>query len=110
MRSMRAQRASAGRRRSRGIERSAPLNAASRGRQVFEANCAACHGDRGEGKTDIGAPRLSDPIWLNGGDMASVVASIVAPRNGVMPAWTGRLDAETIKMLAVYVHALGGGK
>lgn len=89
-----------------------PANAAgiARGRQVFDANCAACHGDRGEGKTDIGAPRLSDPIWLNGGDKASVAASIAAPRNGVMPAWAGRLDRETIKMLAIYVHALGGGK
>jgi cytochrome c oxidase cbb3-type subunit 3 len=84
--------------------------AAARGQQVYAENCATCHGEKGEGNVELGAPRLSDQIWLYGGDKASVVASITAARAGVMPNWVGRLDPETIKMLTVYVHSLGGGK
>ncbi|MBM3598690.1 MAG: cytochrome-c oxidase, cbb3-type subunit III [Alphaproteobacteria bacterium] len=83
---------------------------AERGRPLYAENCAACHGDSGEGKPDVGAPRLNDQIWLYGGDKQSIVASINAARAGVMPAWAGRLDVETIKMLTVYVHSLGGGR
>ncbi|MCC7425663.1 MAG: cytochrome-c oxidase, cbb3-type subunit III [Alphaproteobacteria bacterium] len=84
--------------------------AAQRGQTVYADNCVSCHGERGEGNREFGGPRLSDNIWLWGGDKASVVASIANARAGVMPAWTGRLDEATIKMLAVFVHALGGGE
>jgi len=59
---------------------------------------------------EVGAPNLTDKIWLYGGDKAAVVQSIAYSRAGVMPAWAGRLDDATIKMLALYVHALGGGE
>ena len=85
-----------------------PINAA--GAALFADNCAACHGERGEGNRQVGAPRLNDRIWLYGGDKASVMRSIAYSRAGVMPAWEGRLDAATINMLTVYVHALGGGE
>ncbi|MBL8675393.1 MAG: cytochrome C oxidase Cbb3, partial [Rhodospirillales bacterium] len=49
-------------------------------------------------------------IWLYGGDRASIRASVHASRAGAMPAWEGRLDEATIKMLSLYVHGLGGGK
>ena len=62
------------------------------------------------GKQAVGAPNLTDAIWLYGSDIASVVATISNPRNGVMPAWADRLDKVTIKALALYVHSLGGGK
>ncbi|MBU8545323.1 MULTISPECIES: cytochrome-c oxidase, cbb3-type subunit III [Roseomonadaceae] len=84
--------------------------AAERGATLFTENCAACHGEAGEGNRDVGAPRLSDRIWLYGGDKPSIVRSIAYSRSGVMPAWGPRLDAAVINMLAVYVHALGGGE
>jgi cytochrome c oxidase cbb3-type subunit 3 len=83
---------------------------AATGKQIFADNCAACHGETGEGIRDMGGPRLSDAIWLYGKDKKSIVAQITRPRHGVMPAWAGRLDATTIKELALYVHALGGGE
>ena len=84
--------------------------AAARGQQVFLDNCASCHGEQGEGVADMGAPRLNDAIWLYGGAKEQVVAQIRQPKHGVMPAWIDRLDPTTIKMLAVYVHSLGGGQ
>jgi len=84
--------------------------AAERGQQVFADNCASCHGESGEGMHELGAPRLNDTIWLYGGDKATVVESITYARFGNMPAWSERLDAATVKVLAAYVHALGGGQ
>ena len=80
------------------------------GADVYAENCAACHGEAGEGGRDFGAPRLSNQIWLYGGEKEDLVKQISQPRLGVMPAWTDRLDETTIKMLTVYVHALGGGE
>lgn len=84
--------------------------AAEKGKAVFADNCAQCHGDAGKGNQELGAPNLTDAIWLYGGSKAAVVTSIRTGRGGVMPAWDGRLDPVTIKSLAVYVHSLGGGK
>ncbi|HSF12396.1 MAG TPA: cytochrome-c oxidase, cbb3-type subunit III [Erythrobacter sp.] len=80
------------------------------GAQTFADNCAACHGTMGEGMAALGAPALNDAIWLYGGSEAAVTKQILAPRHGVMPAWQGRLDPVTIKMLAAYVHSRGGGQ
>jgi cytochrome c oxidase cbb3-type subunit 3 len=82
----------------------------AKGKEIYAANCAACHGDAGKGNQEMGAPNLTDAISLFGMDMASLTETIANSRNGVMPAWKGRLDATTIKALTVYVHALGGGK
>lgn len=84
--------------------------AAGRGAAVFAENCAVCHGDKGQGNQEVGAPSLRDGIWQYGGDKASIVHTITFARNGSMPAWSERLDPATVKMLALYVHALGGGK
>ncbi len=84
--------------------------AAARGETVFADNCVACHQERGVGDQELGAPNLTDAIWLYGGDHASVRQSIYGGRHGVMPAWVDRLDPVTIKQLAVYVHSLGGGQ
>ena len=81
-----------------------------RGATIFAEQCATCHGEAGEGLAELGGPRLNGPIWLYGGDQADIVAQITRPRHGVMPAWGGRLDPETLKILAVYVHSLGGGQ
>ena len=85
-----------------------PANAA--GAALFAANCVACHGADGKGLRQFGAPNLTDQVWLYGGEKAQVVASIHKARAGVMPGWSGKLDTATIKMLAVYVHSLGGGE
>ena len=80
------------------------------GRKLFADNCASCHGEAGKGNVEMGAPNLVDAISLYGMDMASLTETISNSRNGVMPAWGGRLDATTIKALTVYVHSLGGGQ
>jgi cytochrome c oxidase cbb3-type subunit 3 len=80
------------------------------GARLFADNCAVCHGAAGTGNRELGAPNLADAIWLYGGTREAVAQQIAAPRHGVMPAWGGRLDPVTIKMMAAYVHSLGGGE
>ena len=80
------------------------------GAQVYANNCAVCHGPTGAGLRQFGAPSLNDAVWLYGGTKANVLAQISAPRHGVMPSWEERLDPATIRMLAAYVHSLGGGE
>jgi cytochrome c oxidase cbb3-type subunit 3 len=84
--------------------------AARRGAPLFAQNCASCHGPAGQGNRQMGAPNLADPIWLYGGDADTIRTTIANARAGVMPAWGGRLDPVTIRMLAAYVHSLGGGE
>ena len=86
----------------------APANAA--GQAIFAANCVVCHGPEGKGNRQVGAPNLSDAIWLYGGSKADVIASVTNAHAGQMPAWGARLDPVTIRMLAAYVHSLGGGE
>ncbi len=80
------------------------------GAKIFADQCASCHGPDGKGLTEQGSPNLTDAIWLYGGTKTAVMESIRTGRGGAMPWWTGRLDAVTLKALAVYVHSLGGGK
>ena len=80
------------------------------GKKVYADNCVLCHGEAGKGNRELGAPNLTDPIWLYGSDTASIVTAVWNGRGAVMPAWAGRLDDVTIKALAVYVHSLGGGE
>jgi len=84
--------------------------AAQRGAALFATNCASCHGPDGKGMRQFGAPNLADAIWLYGGSRADITNTITNARYGVMPAWGGRLDPVTIRMLAAYVHSLGGGE
>ena len=84
--------------------------ASERGSKVFAATCVACHGQDGKGNPEMGAPNLADELWLYSGDKATIVESLRNGRGGVMPAWSSRLDPETVKELAVYVHSLGGGR
>jgi cytochrome c oxidase cbb3-type subunit 3 len=83
---------------------------ATAGKKIFAENCVSCHGDAGKGNPEVGAPNLTDKIWLYGSDEATIIETITNGRSGVMPAWVGRLDPSTIKALAVYVHSLGGGQ
>lgn len=81
------------------------------GAKVFSENCVACHGEGGVGGREFGAPRLNDAVWLYGSGKERIVAQITHPKMGVMPAFGPRLADDTVvKMLAVYVHGLGGGE
>ena len=83
---------------------------AKAGAKIFADNCVTCHGEQGKGNQELGAPNLTDKIWLYGSDEATIIETVTNGRAGVMPAWVGRLDPSTIKAMAVYVHSLGGGK
>lgn len=84
--------------------------AAERGGEIYAQQCAFCHGENGKGMQDLGAPNLTDAIWLYGSSKDAIVTSIRTGRGGMMPNFVGRLDDVTIKQLAVYVHTLGGGQ
>jgi cytochrome c oxidase cbb3-type subunit 3 len=84
--------------------------AAARGQELYATNCAACHGPDGAGNQALGAPNLTDELWLYGGDKDTLVETITYSRAGMMPAFSERLDPATIKKLAIYVHSLGGGQ
>lgn len=77
------------------------------GREVFAANCVACHGDAGKGNREVGAPDLTDANWLYGSDVQSVFNTVHGGRQGHMPHWQNRLSPVDVKILALYVQSLG---
>jgi len=80
------------------------------GKKVFADNCALCHGPEGKGNRELGAPNLTDKIWLYSPAKETIMEGIRNGRGGVMPAWEGRLSDPTIKALTVYVYSFGGGE
>ncbi len=70
------------------------------------AVCAACHGPEGKGNQVIGAPNLTDKIWLHGFGEAAIVQTITNGRNNMMPAQASRLTPEQIHVLGAYVWNL----
>jgi cytochrome c oxidase cbb3-type subunit 3 len=72
------------------------------GKAKFTA-CAACHGIGGTGNQAVGAPSLSDKVWLHGYGEAAIVQLINAGKHSTMPAQEGRLTEAQIKLLAAYV-------
>ena len=90
-----------------GIE--TPADWVAKGKARFDALCVACHGADGRGNPALGAPNLTDSIWLYGGDFAHVAESIRDGRNGVMPSWRSRLSEDQLRMVAAWVLAKGGG-
>ncbi|WP_193175290.1 cytochrome-c oxidase, cbb3-type subunit III [Oricola nitratireducens] len=81
----------------------------SHGAAIFAENCSACHGDAGSGGLGIGAPVLADDHWIYGGTRDDILATLGGGRQGVMPAWEGRLSPAEINMLAIYVSRLNDG-
>ena len=79
---------------------------AAQGQALYAANCAACHGADGKGNQALGAPNLTDDIWLYGGGETSIVETISKGRNGQMPAWGEFLGANKTHLLAAYVYGL----
>jgi cytochrome c oxidase cbb3-type subunit 3 len=92
-----------------GMEPAAGVDLAA-GATVYADNCAACHGDDLKGNQDLGAPNLVSNNYLYERSIDGIAAQVTNPRNGVMPAWSPRLEPATVKSLAVYVHSLGGGE
>jgi len=84
--------------------------AVAAGTAVYADNCAACHGDKGEGNQDLGAPQLNDAIWFYGNSEQQIAAQVRQPKHGMMPAWQARLGESKVKQLAAYVLSLGGGQ
>jgi cytochrome c oxidase cbb3-type subunit III len=76
------------------------------GRKIFGDACAACHGADGKGSQAIGAPNLSDRIWLHGGTEKSIVETIKNGRQGHMPSHKQLLTADQIRVVSSYVWQL----
>jgi len=81
---------------------------AAAGRPKF-AVCAACHGADGKGNTALGAPNLTDKVWLHGWGEDAIAAMVTHGKTNVMPAQAGRLTPEQIHVLASYVWSLSQG-
>ncbi|WP_189415515.1 cytochrome-c oxidase, cbb3-type subunit III [Cellvibrio zantedeschiae] len=84
---------------------------AALGETVFSTNCAACHGADGKGNQQVGAPNLTDDVWLYGAatpeELPAVLRQTVRNgRGGVMPTHAQTLKAERIHLLAAYVYSL----
>lgn len=83
---------------------------ADAGAEVYEWNCASCHGDDGGGDYFLGAPALNNAIWLYGGSIETLYETVYHSRFGVMPGFENRLREAEIRAVAAYVHQLGGGQ
>jgi cytochrome c oxidase cbb3-type subunit 3 len=84
--------------------------AADRGKEKYQALCVACHGAEGTGNPALGAPNLTDNIWLYGGSRKRVMESIAAGRNGIMPPHREFLGTDKVHLLAAYVYSLSTGQ
>jgi len=73
------------------------------GKREYMNYCVACHGVDGKGNQALGAPNLTDGVWLYGSSEATIVNGILNGRNNRMPAQAGVLTPEQIKMLAAWV-------
>jgi len=83
---------------------------AAAGRDKFATYCAACHQADGKGTQAMGAPNLTDKVWLYGGSEATIIETITKGRNGHMPAQLDKLGPAKVHLLAAYVYGLSQGK
>ncbi|MCR9104004.1 MAG: cytochrome-c oxidase, cbb3-type subunit III [Gammaproteobacteria bacterium] len=79
---------------------------AGEGKQSFTTYCAACHGADGKGNQALGAPNLTNGIWLYGGTREQIAHTLRAGRNGQMPAFSETLSEDKIHILSAYVYGL----
>jgi len=93
--------------------RSVSPELADAGKAKF-AMCAGCHGPDGQGSlamgTPMGAPNLSDHVWLYGGSQKAIEESIRNGRAGVMPPWKDILGEEKVHVISAYVYSLSQDK
>jgi cytochrome c oxidase cbb3-type subunit 3 len=81
--------------------------AAARAAPQFGTFCFACHGADGKGNPLLGAPDLTDDVWLYGGDADAIAFTIRNGRNGVMPAFINVLGPDKVHILAGYIATMG---
>ncbi|MFC3627105.1 cytochrome-c oxidase, cbb3-type subunit III [Vogesella amnigena] len=79
---------------------------AARGKETFAAVCSACHGPDGKGNQAVGAPNLTDSVWLYGGTEKTIIETITNGRNNQMPAWKEFLGDGKVHLLTAYVYGL----
>ena len=82
----------------------------ARGREKFQQNCVACHGTEGKGNPMLGAPNLTDKVWLHGSSQATIVETILRGRNNLMPAHKDILGDAKVHVLAAYVLGMSGSQ
>jgi cytochrome c oxidase cbb3-type subunit 3 len=70
------------------------------------AVCAACHGAEGKGNPQLGAPNLTDKVWLHGGSIETITETITQGRQSRMPAHRELLGEDKVKILAGYVYGI----
>jgi cytochrome c oxidase cbb3-type subunit 3 len=80
----------------------------SKGKDIFASTCAACHGPEGKGNIALGAPNLTDKIWLHGSGEPAISETIAKGRASQMPAHKGLLTPAKIHILTAYVYSLSG--
>ena len=85
----------------------APADWVAAGKVHFEALCVACHGTDGQGNPAVGAPDLTDDVWLYGRDFNRMTETIRDGRNAHMPGWRERLGEESSRAIAAWVYAAG---
>ena len=83
---------------------------AARGVTFFKQTCAACHGADGRGNQQLGAPNLTDRIWLHGAGEAAIIETVQRGRTSQMPAHAELLTPAKIHLLTSYVHSLSQPK
>ena len=76
------------------------------GQKIFAANCVACHGPEAKGVAAMGAPNLTDNVWLYGSSFAQIQQTLRYGRNGRMPAQEAILGNDKVHLLAAYVYSL----
>jgi cytochrome c oxidase cbb3-type subunit 3 len=79
---------------------------AARGKEAFDVNCVACHGATAQGNAAMGAPNLTDNVWLHGSSEELVIQTITKGRVDQMPAHKDKLTAAQIHLLTAYVYSL----
>jgi len=82
---------------------------AAAGATHFQTYCMACHGADGKGMTAVGAPNLTDGVWLYGGDADTIRETVTKGRMGQMPAFQDQLGEQRVRLMAAYVLKLSGG-
>jgi cytochrome c oxidase cbb3-type subunit 3 len=87
----------------------APADWVAAGKDRFATICAGCHGVDAKGNPAVGAPNLTDSVWLHGGDFDTVRATIMNGRESQMPAHETTLGDSKVRLLAAYVLSLSAG-
>ncbi|MBL8405946.1 MAG: cytochrome-c oxidase, cbb3-type subunit III, partial [Dechloromonas sp.] len=84
---------------------------AAKGKEAFtSAGCVGCHGPEGKGMHAVGAPNLTDKVWLYGSSEAVITETITNGRQNQMPAWKEFLGDAKVHLLSAYVLSLSQGK